>query len=36
LCNFLGALARQMAQVVGQTVPVQMEMGAAEDGSRRT
>ncbi|XP_050897107.1 uncharacterized protein LOC127103915 [Lathyrus oleraceus] len=31
LCNFLGAPARQMAQVVRQTVPIQMEIGAAED-----
>ncbi|XP_050914599.1 uncharacterized protein LOC127129461 [Lathyrus oleraceus] len=31
LCNFLGAPARQMAQVVRQVVPVQMEIGAAED-----
>ncbi|XP_050895799.1 uncharacterized protein LOC127102475 [Lathyrus oleraceus] len=31
LCNFLGAPARQMTQVVRQTVPVQMEVGAAED-----
>ncbi|XP_050919432.1 uncharacterized protein LOC127136974 [Lathyrus oleraceus] len=31
LCNFLGAPARQMAQVVRPTVPVQMEIGAAED-----
>ncbi|XP_050895158.1 uncharacterized protein LOC127101751 [Lathyrus oleraceus] len=31
LCNFLGAPARQMAQVARQTVPVQMEIGAAED-----
>ncbi|XP_050890427.1 uncharacterized protein LOC127095840 [Lathyrus oleraceus] len=31
LCNFLGAPVRQMAQVVRQTVPVQMVIGAAED-----
>ncbi|XP_050895248.1 uncharacterized protein LOC127101856 [Lathyrus oleraceus] len=31
LCNFLGPLARQMAQVVRQTVLVQIEIGAAED-----
>ncbi|XP_050909779.1 uncharacterized protein LOC127123621 [Lathyrus oleraceus] len=31
LCNFLGALARQMVQVFRQVVPVQMEIGAAED-----
>lgn len=31
LCNFLGAAARQMAQVVRKTVPVQMEIGEAED-----
>ncbi|XP_050909402.1 uncharacterized protein LOC127123202 [Lathyrus oleraceus] len=31
LCNFLGAPARQMAQAVRQVVPVQMEIGAAED-----
>ncbi|XP_050896382.1 uncharacterized protein LOC127103145 [Lathyrus oleraceus] len=31
LCNFLGAPARQMAQVVRKTVPIQMEIGATED-----
>ncbi|XP_050919279.1 uncharacterized protein LOC127136800 [Lathyrus oleraceus] len=31
LCNFLGAPARQMAQVVRQTIPVQVELRAAED-----
>jgi hypothetical protein len=31
LCNFLGAPTRQMAQVVRQTIPVQMEIGAVED-----
>ncbi|XP_050895190.1 uncharacterized protein LOC127101789 [Lathyrus oleraceus] len=31
LCNFLGASTRQMAQVVRQTIPVQVEIGAAED-----
>ncbi|XP_050875138.1 uncharacterized protein LOC127078750 [Lathyrus oleraceus] len=31
LCNFLGAPARQMAQVVRQNILVQVEIGAAED-----
>ncbi|XP_050896814.1 uncharacterized protein LOC127103605 [Lathyrus oleraceus] len=31
LCNFLGASARQMAQVVRQTIPVQVEIQAVED-----
>ncbi|XP_050893866.1 uncharacterized protein LOC127100657 [Lathyrus oleraceus] len=31
LCNFLGAPTRQMAKVVRKTVPIQMEIGAAED-----
>ncbi|XP_050877600.1 uncharacterized protein LOC127081382 [Lathyrus oleraceus] len=31
LCNFMGAPPRQTAQVVRQTIPVQVEIGAAED-----
>ena len=31
LCNFLGAPARQMTQVIRLTIPVQMEIGAAEE-----